>query len=214
MRRIVLLLVLLAPASAGAVLSLPYCRLLDALDAIQLVCDFTDEQIIPEPPPLPRVRRLHRAPVFSIALGGGYRAMYDVPYGSGQLDLGVGADVRHVEIAGHLILEAGAPHPRLPITQLRVGFSARAVLGRFRLGGGVRLGLVFFDRVTRDETQTAGTFSPFISLSVDLFKRGRYALLLGVDAGLDVMITSVEGPLISVGSSLAAAATGYLGARL
>jgi hypothetical protein len=215
--RAVIVMALLLPASVRAFTTVQYCRVREAMDAVELVCDFPDEQVIPAEPPRPVLvaRKPRRPPIYVLSLGAGYRALHGFPYGAGQADLAVGGEMRGtLELLGHVIVEAGAAHPRVPLTHVRAGVSLRGIVQRFRIGIGIRFGLLVYRRVTDGDHQRALTVAPFVNASIDVLKRGRYAMFLGADVAFDVAVSTVDSGLLATSTSLSVAATGVLGARL
>jgi hypothetical protein len=178
---------LVLEASAHAMPPPEQCR----LDHHIYLCAF------PPPPPL-------RPPVFSFAAGAGYRSLHGQHHAAGAIDIRIAGEPRgHVELSGQIIVESGAAELRLPVTQLRAGFGVRGILGRSRIGGGMRFGMSFLTRITNGAMIAGFVIAPFLSYSVDIVQRPTKAFFFGVDLGLDCMLWGAFEPTL----------TGLLGVR-
>ena len=167
----------------------------------------------------PTLRRVHEAApepsirmIWGAAVGGGYRSLYGPAFAAGVVDLQIGLERLHLEMLGHITVEAGAVVPRIPITQLRFGVSVRGIWRRLRVGAGFRMGWLSLARVTTGELLGAVVLSPFISFSGDAFVHKRAALYLGAEGGVDLTIfaTNSADHISSDGSWVL---TGLAGAR-
>src|SRR5581483_8896273 len=137
------------------------------------------------PPPAPKPRI-----IASIAIGGGYRAFYDANYGAGAFDLRFGADLKQkAELTASVLVESGAPTVRLPVSSLLLGLGLRGIIReRWRLGMVLRMGAVFFNRITNGSYQHGAGFRLTLDGSVDLARNRRAALFLGAEIGFDAKL--------------------------
>jgi hypothetical protein len=121
------------------------------------------------------------------ALGPAYRALFGTNFASGMIDLRFGADVRRtIELTTSVVVEAGAPVVRLPISTLLFGFGIRGILGeRVRFGVVLRIGPTFFRRITTGELTDGVLFRIALNGTVDLVRRRSSTVFLGLEVGLD-----------------------------
>jgi hypothetical protein len=148
------------------------------------------------PTPVPPPRR--RARLYG-ALEGGYAAqsVFGVSMSGGDITGRLGADLGSWDVGAQLELVPAKTEGGLNVFAGTVGPVAQAHIGRFRIGGGFRLGGFNVERATTNDTLFTLTVGMYGRVSFDVFRfddEGRSALFLVGKGSLD----SVNGSLLCV----------------
>jgi len=148
----------------------------------------------PAPAPAPAPRGGGRS-VTRVTVGGAARSLYDVGFWGAHLGVAWGGEgprgAWYFTVDGF----GGATDQRLATGHLQLGFLGEGIFGRFRIGAGQRNGLFMVRRATDGSAMLVLTFGPRLTASYDLATVGKTTVLVGADAGVDLVLVAASAML-------------------
>lgn len=144
----------------------------------------------------------HRGFTTKVSVGGAFRALYSVPIGAVDIALAPGIQTRTGGWYGVVGLLFGQTEYGLGTSQLRLGASWEAPVGRARLGLTPRASAIMVRRETYDDTLQAWALGAAAFASYDLITERGYAIYGAIEAGADFFKGSGTTPPVFVGGTL------------